>query len=117
MATATGSYLFYAQHNFPGMRLCHRADWSFTGAALHASSMFSMGRIMHWFTGNIGYHHVHHLNPMVPFYRLPETMRAIPELQRPKTTSWRIRDIIACCQLYAWDHAQGRMLSRAELRA
>jgi len=114
VAMGMGSYLFYAQHNFPEMRLTHREDWEFTAAALDASSMFDMGRLMHWFTGNIGYHHVHHLNHRIPFYRLPEAMRAIPELQQPKRTSWRLRDIRACFRLFVWDHAQGRMISHAE---
>ena len=114
VAMGLGSYLFYAQHNFPTMRLNQRADWDFTSAALDASSMFDMSRMMHWFTGNIGYHHVHHLNHRIPFYRLPEAMRAIPELQHPSRTSWRLRDIMAGFRLFVWDHAQARMISRAE---
>jgi omega-6 fatty acid desaturase (delta-12 desaturase) len=114
VAMGVGSYLFYAQHNFPTMKLSQRTEWSFNAAALDASSMFDMGRLMHWFTGNIGYHHVHHLNHRIPFYRLPEAMLAIPELQNPERTSWRIRDIMACFNLFVWDHTQGRMISRSE---
>jgi omega-6 fatty acid desaturase (delta-12 desaturase) len=62
-----------------------------------------MGRLMRWFTGNIGYHHVHHLNPKIPFYRLPEVMVAIKELQTPVITSLRPRDIAACLRLKLWD--------------
>ncbi len=117
VGTAVGSYLFYAQHNFPDMTLFERKDWTFTAAALRSSSMFDMSGLMHWFTGNIGYHHVHHLNHLVPFYRLPEAMRVIPELQRPVRTSWRIRDIAACFRLSVWDQASGRMLRYAEAAA
>ncbi len=62
-----------------------------------------MGRLMRWFTGNIGYHHVHHLNSKIPFYRLPEAMAAIKELQDPVTTSLRPRDVFACLRLKLWD--------------
>lgn len=114
LAMAIGAYLFYAQHNFPALKLARREDWSFANAALQASSMFEMGPLMRWFTGNIGYHHVHHLNHRIPFYRLREAMRAIPELQNPGRTSWRLRDIRACLDLYLWDPGQERMLTYAE---
>lgn len=114
VATAMGSYLFYAQHNFPSMQVENREGWNFTTAALRSSSMFEMGWLMRWLTGNIGFHHVHHLNHRIPFYRLPEAMAAIPELQVPGRTSWRIMDVIACLRLYMYDHEQGRMLTRAE---
>lgn len=117
VATGVGAYLFFAQHNFPTMKLRRRDEWSPTHAALEASSMFDMGRLMHWFTGNIGYHHVHHVNHLVPFYRLPEAMRGISELQQPGRTSWRLRDIAACVHLALWDHRQGRMLTYREADA
>lgn len=116
LSMALGSYLFYAQHNFPSLKLPRRDEWTYTSAALESSSMFDMGPMMHWFTGSIGYHHVHHLNHRIPFYRLRETMEAMPELQNPGRTSWRWRDIRACLDLHLWDPRQGRMLTRAEVR-
>ena len=71
--------------------------------------------IMSWFTGNIGYHHVHHLNPHIPFYRLPEAMAAIPELQTPRTTSLHPLEIIRCLRLKLWDPELQRMISLREL--
>ncbi len=70
-----------------------------------------MGRLMRWFTGNIGYHHIHHLNARIPFYRLPEAMAGLAELQSPGATSLRLRDIIACLRLKLWDHDQDRLVS------
>jgi omega-6 fatty acid desaturase (delta-12 desaturase) len=116
LSMAVGAYLFYAQHNFPAMKLATRSDWTLTNAALHSSSMFDMSPMMHWFTGNIGFHHVHHLNHRIPFYRLRETMLAIPELQNPGRTSWRLRDIRACLCLYVWDATLERMLTYADVR-
>jgi omega-6 fatty acid desaturase (delta-12 desaturase) len=110
LATATGAYLFYAQHNFDDVHIQPRDAWSYDRAALESSSFMETGPVLAWFTGNIGYHHVHHLNPTIPFYRLPEAMEAIPELQNPGRTTLTPRDIAACFRLKLWDPEQGRMV-------
>lgn len=110
VASSLGAYLFYAQHNFPSAKLKARADWSHVDAALHSSSFMTMGPLMNWFTGNIGYHHVHHLNARIPFYRLPEAMAALEELQSPGTTSLTLRDIASCLRLKLWSPAKGRFV-------
>ncbi len=110
VATASGAYLFYAQHNFPGVNVQRRDRWSYARAALESSSFMKTGPVMGWFTGNIGYHHVHHLNPQIPFYRLPEAMAAIPELQTPPVTSLSPRDVVACFKLKLWDPDAGKMV-------
>lgn len=115
VALGLGSYLFFAQHNFPDMKLKDRRSWDYTFAALKSSSMFEMSPVLHWFTGNIGYHHIHHLNHRIPFYRLPEAMAAIPELQSPGRTTWRPADIAACLRLAVWDPERDRMLTYEEL--
>jgi len=114
VATGMGSYLFYAQHNFPDVQMRDRADWEYSFAATRSSSMMDMPGWMHWFTGNIGYHHVHHLNHRIPFYRLPEAMAAIPELQNPGRTSLAPADIAACLRLKLWDPHRGRMVTFEE---
>jgi acyl-lipid omega-6 desaturase (Delta-12 desaturase) len=73
--------------------------WTYSGAALDSSSYLELGPVMRWFTANIGYHHVHHLNAAIPFYRLPEAMEAIPELQSPGRTSLAPRDVAACLRI------------------
>jgi omega-6 fatty acid desaturase (delta-12 desaturase) len=111
VAFATGAYLFYAQHDFPELHVQPRERWEYTRAALESSSYMKLGSVMHWFTGNIGYHHVHHLNPAIPFYRLPEAMAAIPELQNPRgTTSLSPRDIARCFAVKLWDPATQQMV-------
>lgn len=112
---AMGSYLFYAQHTFPGMELKSRHEWDYTGAALHSSSMIDMGPVMHWLTGNIGYHHVHHLNHKIPFYRLEEAMARVPELGSPARTSLHPREVLRCLSLHLWDPKQKRMLTYREV--
>jgi omega-6 fatty acid desaturase (delta-12 desaturase) len=110
MSQTLGAYLFYAQHNFVGAEFQSREDWSHLSAALDTSSMFDMSPAMHWFTGNLGYHHVHHLNHRIPFYRLPEAMNAIEELRAPRRTSWSLREIAACMRLAVWDAELHRMI-------
>lgn len=110
VATASGAYLFYAQHDFPDIVIQPRHSWNYVTAALDSSSYLKTGPVMRWFTGNIGYHHVHHLNSLIPFYRLPEAMAAIPELQNPHTTTLHPRDILACFRLKLWDPDRNTMV-------
>ena len=111
IASALGSYLFFAQHSFKRMHIISPQAWTFYRAALESSSYMRLNKIMQWFSGNIGYHHIHHLNLRIPFYRLPEAMAAIPELQTPITTSLMPHDIVACFQSCLWDEEQQRMVS------
>ena len=110
VACASGAYLFYAQHNFTDIRIQPREAWSYDRASLESSSYMETGPVLAWFTGNIGYHHVHHLNPTIPFYRLPEAMAAIPELQNPGRTRLTPREIAACFRLKLWDPEKSRMV-------
>jgi omega-6 fatty acid desaturase (delta-12 desaturase) len=98
-----GSYLFYAQHNFPGVTFTTSAGWAYEKAALESSSFMRTDPLTGWFTANIGYHHIHHLNHRIPFYRLPEVQRLVPEMQNPKTTSLSLPDMIRCLRLKVWD--------------
>ena len=107
---AIGTYLFYAQHNFPDVVFKDKAGWTYEGAALESSSHLKTNAVMAWFTGNIGYHHVHHLNHRIPFYRLPEAYRAIPELREAKTTSLHPREILRCLKLKVWCVESQRMI-------
>jgi omega-6 fatty acid desaturase (delta-12 desaturase) len=103
VACGLGAYLFYAQHNYPGVKIMQGKDWTYLAAALSSSSYMRMGPLMRWFTGNIGYHHVHHVNAKIPFYRLPEAMAGIAELQSPATTSLSPRQVWKCLRLRLWD--------------
>jgi acyl-lipid omega-6 desaturase (Delta-12 desaturase) len=117
VAAALGAYLFYAQHNFPGMKVLSEEEWSIPEASLQSSSWMKLNPVMDWMTGSIGYHHVHHLNSTIPFYRLKEAMKAIPELQSPPTTNLRPWEIYRCLRLKLWDEDSGRMISFRQARA
>jgi acyl-lipid omega-6 desaturase (Delta-12 desaturase) len=110
LSCAFGSYLFYAQHYFPEVKFKPDSEWDYGYAALHSSSYLEAGPLMHWITGNIGYHHIHHLNPKIPFYKLPLAMKAIPELQNPGRTSLWPREILRCLRLKLWDPQLNRMV-------
>lgn len=117
IASMIGSFFFFAQHSFENMRVLPAESWTSRRAAIESSSYLKLNKVMSWFTGNIGYHHVHHLNVRIPFYRLPEAMAAIPELQSPVTITLSIRDIRACFKCCLWDEQLQRMVSYRELAA
>jgi omega-6 fatty acid desaturase (delta-12 desaturase) len=111
MAFAIGSYLFYCQHNFPGALFSEKDKWEYEHAALTSTSFMVMNPVMQWFTGNIGYHHVHHLNSKIPFYRLPEALAGIPELHNVSTTSWNPVEVWKCFNLKLWDADKNKMIT------
>lgn len=115
--SALGAYMFYCQHNFPGARYLQSSEWDYTATAVHSSSFMRTGPVLAWFTANIGYHHVHHANPGIPFYRLPEAMQAIDALQNPRVTTLYPREMLRCLSLKLWDAERGRMVSFREYRA
>jgi acyl-lipid omega-6 desaturase (Delta-12 desaturase) len=116
VAFAMGAYLFYAQHNFPGVTFAENNGWTYEKAAMESSSYMVMNPLMAWLTGNIGYHHIHHLNSKIPFYRLPEVMSHIKELQTCKRTSLNIREVMACLRLKIWDQDKNKMVGLKDIR-
>ncbi len=116
LADAIGTYLFYAQHNFPTVSFSDNAGWTYDKAALESSSYLRTGPVAAWFTANIGYHHIHHLNSRIPFYRLPEVFHAIEELGSPRVTTLHPSEILRCLRLKVWDVEAQRMIGVRGLR-
>jgi len=79
-AAGLGSLLFWVQHNFEHTYHAEESDWSFVAAGLHGASYLKLGGLWGWITASIGIHHVHHLNVLIPNYRLEEARRAVPEI-------------------------------------
>lgn len=96
------------------MHIISPQAWTFYRAALESSSYMKLNKVMQWFTGNIGYHHIHHLNVRIPFYRLLEAMTVIPELQAPITTFLSPRDVADCVSASLWDEELQHMVSYRE---
>ena len=114
IAAALGGYLFYAQHSFPEMRILPDAEWTVYRASLVSAGYLRLGPVLRWFTGNIGFHHIHHLNSLIPFYRLPDAMATLPELQHPSVTTLTPSAIAACFRTNLWDVSRGRMIAYRE---
>jgi omega-6 fatty acid desaturase (delta-12 desaturase) len=81
VAGSAGVWLFYVQHQFEGAYWQRHEDWDYLAAALQGSSYYKLPRVLQWFSGNIGYHHIHHLSPRIPNYHLERCHRAEPLFQ------------------------------------
>jgi omega-6 fatty acid desaturase (delta-12 desaturase) len=89
VAVTIGLWLFYLQHHYEGAYWSDGEDWSYEKAALEGSSYIAMPRVLEWFAGAINYHHIHHLVPKIPCYRLRAAHQQIPEFNRIKPLTWR----------------------------
>ena len=78
VAGSAGFWLFYVQHQFEGVYWERGDDWDYTTAALQGSSFYKLPRVLQWFSGNIGFHHLHHLSPRIPNYHLERCHEADP---------------------------------------
>ncbi|HEY8141867.1 MAG TPA: fatty acid desaturase [Kofleriaceae bacterium] len=109
-----GVWLFYVQHQFEETYWDREDAWDFYRAGAHGSSFYDLGPVLHWFTGNIGYHHIHHLSSRIPNYRLAEAFRENPEMQR--VTRLTLRESLRCARLRLWDEDKRTMVGWRELR-
>jgi omega-6 fatty acid desaturase (delta-12 desaturase) len=108
VASIAGVWLFSIQHRFETALWMRNDDWSFDEAALRGSSFLRLPRVLQWFTGNIGFHHVHHLNPRIPNYRLQECHRSIaPHLGVPALSFW---GGLKALRFVLWDEERGKMV-------
>jgi omega-6 fatty acid desaturase (delta-12 desaturase) len=109
-----GIYLFYVQHQFEETYWERGKSWDFLHAALNGSTFFDLPAFLHWCTGNIGYHHIHHLAPKIPNYALAESHRAHPRFSKVKRES--LRSSLSTFSLSLWDEESKRLISFAELK-
>lgn len=114
LAGAVGIWLFYVQHQFEDAYWQRREAWSFADAGLRGSSHLKLPRVLRFFTGNIGLHHVHHLNARIPNYNLQRAHDANPMFEESPTLS--IRDGLRAVRLKLWDEDSGRLVTFAEAR-
>ncbi len=112
---AVGIWLFYIQHQFRDTYWRNHRDWDFCRAGIQGSSYYDLPRVLHWFTGNIGYHHVHHLASRIPNYKLRRCYNEIKELHRvTRLTFW---SSLKSARLALWDEASQQLVSFRALRA
>ena len=110
-----GVWLFYVQHQFNPTFWEHAPDWQREEAALHGSSFYDLPKPLMWITGNIGIHHVHHIVSRIPFHRLPQTLKAFPELKGIGHLTFR--DSLKCVRLTLWDEKAKKLLTFREFGA
>jgi omega-6 fatty acid desaturase (delta-12 desaturase) len=96
-----GIWLFYVQHQFEDSYFEHEDEWSYVKAAVDGSSYYKLPKVLQWITGNIGFHHVHHLSPKVPNYNLEKAHDATPPLH--KATTITIATSLKSLQFRLWD--------------
>ena len=114
IASAAGGWLFFIQHQFEETTWEKAEGWDFQVAALLGSSYYDLPRILNWFTGNIGLHHIHHLNSMIPNYRLQDCLAASPELKSINRLT--LRDSLRCARLKLWDEDQQKLVGFDEVK-
>jgi omega-6 fatty acid desaturase (delta-12 desaturase) len=111
---AAGIWLFYVQHQFEGVYWRRQGEWDPSVAAVHGSSFFRLPRVLQWFSGNIGFHHVHHLSARIPNYALERCHDAHAALQAAPTLD--LRTSLRCFRFRLWDEKSGRLVSFAEAK-
>lgn len=112
VAGALGIWLFYVQHQFEDSYFEHDEEWSYVNAAVEGSSYYRLPKLLQWLTGNIGFHHVHHLSPKVPNYLLEQAHKETPPLH--KATTIGIKESLRSLKLALWDEQTKRFVSFKE---
>lgn len=110
-----GIWLFYVQHTFEDSYFEEDKDWEYVKAAVEGSSYYKLPKVLQWITGNIGYHHVHHLSPRVPNYKLEEVHNNTKPLQNVPTIT--ISTSLTSLRFRLWDERKKQFISFREMKA
>src|SRR5438309_10566102 len=115
VAGSAGVWLFYVQHQFEGVYWQRREQWDYAQAALQGSSFYNLPRLLQWFSGNIGFHHIHHLSPRIPNYHLEKCHKAEPLLKtvKPVTLSTSMKSFA----FRLWDEQRHKLVGFRALKA
>jgi len=114
LAGSTGVWLFYVQHQFEDTYWQSAEQWSYAEAALRGSSYLKLPKVLQFFTGNIGLHHVHHLSTRIPNYNLQRAHDENPIFHDVPTLS--LWDGLRAVRLKLWDEDRGRLVTFAQAR-
>ena len=113
IAGALGIWLFYIQHTYEDSYFEYNEEWDYVKAAVEGSSYYKLPKLLQWITGNIGYHHVHHLAPRVPNYNLEAAHESIPPLQSATTIT--LKTSVESIRYKLYDAKNKRFVSFKEL--
>jgi omega-6 fatty acid desaturase (delta-12 desaturase) len=111
---ALGIWLFYVQHQFEDSYFENEEEWSYVKAAVDGSSYYKLPKLLQWITGNIGFHHVHHLSPRVPNYHLEEAHNAVPPLQQATTIT--LATSLKALRFRLWDEDNKAFVSFKQIK-
>ncbi len=111
---AVGIWMFYVQHQFEDVYWERGEDWDFTAAALQGSSFYKLPKILQWFSGNIGFHHIHHLSPRIPNYNLERCHEADPMFQ--KVVPITFRKSLKSLAYRLWDEQKRKLVGYRHMR-
>jgi omega-6 fatty acid desaturase (delta-12 desaturase) len=114
MAASVGVWLFYIQHQFEDAYWERGEDWDYLTAALQGSSFYKLPKVLQWFSGNIGFHHIHHLSPRIPNYNLEQCHKSDPMFHdvQPMTLLGSLRSL----GLRLWDESSKKLVGYRHLR-
>jgi omega-6 fatty acid desaturase (delta-12 desaturase) len=115
LAASIGTWLFYVQHQFEGTYWAPNARWDYATAALRGSSYYKMPRLLQWFTGNIGFHHIHHLSHRIPNYNLQQCHDENPMFQEGCILT--LRSSLRTIPLKLWDEDRERLVDMRQVWA
>ena len=115
VAGSAGVWMFYVQHQFEGVYWERSEEWDYVKAALHGSSFYKLPKVLQWFSGNIGFHHIHHLSPRIPNYHLEKCHKAEPLFQTVKPVTFFASFKSFTFRL--WDEQRRRLVGFGHLRA
>ncbi len=114
LATMAGAWLFYVQHQFEGVIWTRQQEWDYEKMALEGSSYLKLPRLLQWFSGNIGFHHIHHLSPKIPNYKLEQCYRENELLRRVRPVTFRPG--LRAMRLHLWDEKNRKLVSFKKFR-
>ena len=114
-AGTAGIWLFYVQHQFEDVYWERGDKWDYTAAALRGSSFYKLPKVLQWFSGNIGFHHVHHLSPRIPNYNLERCHEGERLFQQVKPIT--LVSSLSCLTFRFWDEQSRRLVGYAHVRA
>jgi omega-6 fatty acid desaturase (delta-12 desaturase) len=114
MAVSAGVWLFYVQHQFEETYWVREGQWNHEAAGLDGSSYLDLPPLLHWCTGNIGFHHVHHLAPRIPNYRLARCFAENPGLWSAHRLT--LADAVRALRFKLWDESRGRLIAMSDLQ-
>jgi omega-6 fatty acid desaturase (delta-12 desaturase) len=114
VAGSIGVWMFYVQHQFEDVYWERGEHWDFTQAALQGSSFYKLPKILQWFSGNIGFHHIHHLSPRIPNYHLEKCHESDPLFQKVKPIT--LFSSLKSLSYRLWDEQKKKLVSFRQIR-